>query len=392
MSTALLYLFLAAATGMPQSNLEAKIEVSILRPSTLDAVFGEVEVEADVHSDRKIVRVELFVDGRPAGSLTHPPYRFEVDVGQDNIEHRFQVVATGELGTKGTSTIVTPRIRVDEEVNVELQQLYATVTSDGRRVLDLDEGDFQVFDNGKRQSLVTFARGDLPLTAVLLLDCSISMQGGRLESGLKGAEAFVSNMRPLDEAMLMLFSDQLLHATAFTQKTDTLLEPLAGLQANGNTALNDHLYLAMKLLDARQGRRVVVLFTDGADLHSVLSMEEVLWKAQRSQALIYWLRLNEKGGHRDANFATAWRDAPSNQEELETLEKTVTLSGGRIANLNSVAEVEPAFRGILHELREQYVLGYYPSVVKNDGSWHEVKVRVERSGLKIRARDGYVDF
>ncbi len=388
MSAALLYLLLVT---MPQSNLEAKIEVMILKPSTLEAVFGEVEVEAEVHADRKILRVELFLDGKSAGAATRPPYRFRVDVGQDNVEHRFQVVATGELGTKGTSTIVTPRIRSDEEVNVELQQLYATATSGGQRVLNLTEESFRVLDNGKQQSLVTFARGDLPLTAVLLLDSSVSMRGGRLESGLKGAEAFVAHMRPLDEAMLMLFSDQLLHATAFTQKTDTLLEPLAGLEANGNTALNDHLYLAMKLLDARQGRRVVVLFTDGADLHSVLSMQEVLWKAQRSQALIYWLRLDEKGGHQEANFATAWRDAPSNQEELETLEKTVVLSGGRIANLTSVDEVEPAFREILRELREQYVLGYYPSVIKNDGSWHEVKVRVERSGVKIRTRDGYVD-
>jgi VWFA-related protein len=121
-------------------------------------------------------------------------------------------------------------------------------------------------------------------------------------------------------------------------------------------------------------------------------MQEVLWKAQRSQALIYWLRLDEKGGHSEANFATAWRDASENQEELETLEKAVVQSGGRIANLSFVAEVEPAFREILHELREQYVLGYYPSVIRNDGAWHEVKVRVERSGVKIRTRGGYVDF
>ena len=386
--TALVALLLLA---MPQPNLEAKIEVTIVKPQTLQAVFGKVDVEARVHSDRKVVAVELFVDDRSAGVLAAPPYRWHVDVGQQNVEHRFRVVARGELGTTGSSSIVTPRIRVDEEVHVELQQLYVTVSRADERVLDLREEDFRVFDNGSEQKLVTFARGDIPLTAVLLLDSSVSMKGERLASGLKGAEAFVASMKTLDEAMLMLFSDQLLHATPFTEKTDDLLEPLAGLEANGNTAINDHLYLALKLLDARQGRRVVVLFTDGADLHSVLGMEEVLWKARRSQALIYWLRL-EDGGKRYSSFATAWRDADANSAELEMLEETVKQSGGRIAALASVDEIEPAFREILRELREQYVLGYYPSTLKNDGSWHNVNVRVSRSGMKIRTRGGYVDF
>jgi Ca-activated chloride channel family protein len=377
--------------AMPQTNLEAKIEVAILQPSTLQAAFGDVDVEAQVHADRKILEVELFVDDRSRGLLDGPPYRWRVDVGQENVEHRFRVEARGELGTTGTSTIVTPRIRVDEEVNVQLQQLYVTVTRSDSRVLDLSEHDFRVFDNGRREPLVTFARGDVPLTAVLLVDSSVSMKGERLASGLRGAEAFVASMKPLDEAMLLLFSDQILHATAFTQQTDALLEPLAGLEADGNTAINDHVYLALKLLDARQGRRVVVLFTDGADLHSVLGMEEVLWKARRSQALIYWLRLDE-GGSRYTSFATAWRDAPANRAELERLEESVIQSGGRIATLTSVNAIEPAFREILLELREQYVLGFYPSSVRNDGSWHHVNVRVERSGMKVRARGGYVDF
>lgn len=386
--TPVLALFLLA---MPQTNLEAKIEVTIAKPMTLQAVFGEVDVEAQVHSDRTILEVELFVDDRSVGILEKPPYRWRVDVGQDNVEHRFLVEARGEFGTKGRSTIVTPRIRVDEEVNVELQQLYVTVTHGDRRVLDLTEGDFRIFDNGRQENTVTFARGDVPLTAVLLVDSSISMKGERLAAGLQGAEAFVKSMKTLDEAMLMLFSDQLLHATAFTESSDDLLAPLAGLEANGNTAINDHLYLALKLLDARQGRRVVVLFTDGSDLHSVLSMEEVLWKARRSQALVYWLRL-EEGGGKYTSFATAWRGAEANRAELDHLEETVVQSGGRIATLQSVAEVEPAFREIVRELREQYVLGFYPSSIKNDGSWHEVNVKVGRSGAKIRTRGGYVDF
>ena len=375
---------------MPQSNTEAEISVLIREPSTLQAVFGPIDVVADVQSDDAITDVELWVDGKSAGKRTAPPYRWQVDVGQENVEHDFKVVARSKIGLTGTSAIQTPRIQVDDEVAVELQQLYVTVADSGERVLDLNEADFRVLDNGREQDLVTFARGELPLTAVLLLDSSESMKGERLSAALSGAESFTRNMAELDEASLMLFSDQLLLSTPFTNSADVLLEPLSGLQAGGNTALNDHLYLALKLLEARQGRRVIVLFSDGADVHSVLNMEEVLWKARRSQTLVYWIHLQE--GRGTQSFSTAWRNATANQEELDQLSEVVEQSGGRITILDQVEQIEPAFREILRELREQYALGYYPSQSRGDGAWHSVDVRVSRPGVKVRTRGGYVDF
>ena len=98
--------------------------------------------------------------------------------------------------------------------------------------------------------------------------------------------------------------------------------------AGGGTALNDHLYLALKLLDSRQGRRVVVLFTDGADLHSLLSMRDVLWKAQRSQAVIYWIFLREEQKSGPPQFATALRGFEDNLEEFRLLRRAVNQSGG----------------------------------------------------------------
>lgn len=387
MSHTLLWLLLSL---FPEPALAANVEVVILKPSSLDAVFGEVVVEAEVHAPHEVAQVELLVDGRVVDSRTEPPWRFTVDVGQENVAHRFEVYAYDPEGAVGRSEITTPRIHIDEELQVELQQLYVTASYDAGRVIDLAQTDFRVLDNGVEQKLVTFGRGDLPLTAVLLLDSSESMRGERFEAALRGAEAFGSDMRELDEAALMLFSDQLLRATPFTNDASELLAPLAGVKAGGNTAINDHLYLALKLLDTRQGRRAVVLFSDGADLHSVLGMEEVLWKARRSQALVYWIRLEEKGG--SSSFATAWRDVEGNKRELDELEQAVGASGGRIVAVASVAEIEPAFREILRELREQYVLGYYPSDTHDDGSWHKIEVDVQRSGVDIRVREGYVDF
>lgn len=369
------------------------VDVTVLSPSGMEAVFGTVEVKADLFLDEgeQVDELVLIVDGKERGRLTQPPWRWQVSVGDENRAHVFRIEAKGPGGTR-IATVETPAIRVDEEVAVELQQLYVTVSRNDRRVLDLDESAFRIFDDGRGEDMVTFARGDVSLTAVLLLDSSESMRGDRLRSALQGSRSFVDGMKGNDEAMVMLFSDQLLRSTPFTQDGEVLRSSLDGARASGNTAVNDHLYLGLKLLDERQGRRVVVLFTDGADLHSVLDMEDVLWKARRSQALIYWLRLDD-GGNRYRSFSTAWRDADGNREELEALEKAVRQSGGRITELTSLDEVDGAFRDILAELREQYVLGYYPSKVANDGSWHDVDVRVPgRRDLKVRARDGYVDF
>ena len=397
-STGLWFLLVVVAVAVspvaaqpPADNDTPEIQVLINEPSSLEFVFGRVDVEAEVYSDREIIAVELFVDGRPAGKRAAPPYRFQVNVGEENLEHRFEVVATDATGATGRSRITTPAIEINEEYAVELQQLYVTVERAGDRVLDLGKADFRIFDDGKEEALVTFARGDVPLAAALLVDSSASMAGERLQAGLEGVEAFASGMKELDEVTLMLFSDQLLHSTPFTNDAGALLDPLAGgFEASGNTAINDHLYLALMRLDERQGRRVVVLFTDGADLHSVLSMEDVLWKARRSQALVYWLRYDDGSAHK--GFATAWRDGDSNEQELLWLEETVEQSGGRILEIDTVGEIAPAFAEIMSELREQYVLGYYPTTNKNDGGWHEVAVRVKRSGLKVRTRGGYVDF
>lgn len=372
----------------PQPLQAQDLSVMFFRPSTLDPIAGEVVVEVDVQAPEGVT-VDLFVDGARVGSKAVPPYTWIVDVGSENIEHRFKAVAVGHSGVTKTTSISTPAIRVDDSIDVNLRQLYVTVTRGDRRVLDLEESDFDVFDAGKRQEIVTFARGDVPITAALLLDASESMQGERFEAALRGGEAFARGMRDLDEAKLILFSDLMLESTPFTNEPSQLTAPLRGVEASGNTSVNDHLYLALRLLDVRQGRRVVVLFTDGADLHSVLPMSDVLWVARRSQALIYWIRLEE--GEPPLPFSTAWRDADGNAVEVAMLEKAVRESGGRIELIHEVSAVESAFRGIMEELRSQYVLGYYPSNDSNDGRWREVEVGVGHRNLDVRARGGYLD-
>jgi Ca-activated chloride channel family protein len=366
----------------------AQVAVSILSPSADQPVFGALEVKVGVQSREPIDRVEVFVNGELKGSSTAPPYRIRVDVGEDNVRREFRAVAYTKSGATGADVLVTNPVQIMDELDLKLRALFVSVTQDGQRTLSLTQEDFQIFDNGVPQEIVTFGRDELPLTAVLLLDTSESMREKEIEAIRRGAKAFLDGMKPADEAMVALFSDRLLRLTPFTADKAVLASTLGGVKSAGGTAVNDFLYLSLKALEMRQGQRVVVLFSDGSDVHSVLPAADVLWKARAGQALIYWIQL----GGKHQSFTSSWRDYTANDREYEDLEKAVRESGGRILPIERVGELEHAFVTILRELREQYALGYYPSNAKGDGKWHKIDVRVRGFGEKVRHREGYADY
>ncbi len=364
------------------------IDLFVRSPRDGQVVFGEIDVEIEVLSAAPVAEITITLDGEPAARLTAEPYRTRIDVGQDNRTHTFEITATDIHGESISQRIVTGTLAVNEAIDLELQQLYVTVTRGGDPVLDLDLGAFDVEDDNHRQKLVTFERGDVPLTAVLLVDSSHSMKGEALQSALAGAQAFVTSMAKLDQAKVVVFSDRLLAATPFTGEPEAVSQGLAGVEASGGTAVHDHLYLALKQLDGRQGRQVIVLLSDGIDGESVLDMADVAWKAGRSPSLIYWIRPSSS---KNNSHFSIWRDTETSRQEFDRLEQVVRNSGGRIREIDHIGQAPDAFREILRELREQYVLGYYPSLNHNDGAWHEVKVKVRAPGVRVRTRGGYVD-
>ena len=135
-------------------------------------------------TEEPIRRVDFFVDGELAGSLDRAPFHLEVPVGEQNADREFRVEAHGAWGGFGEARVTTQRVEIEDEFEVALKQLFVTVDQGNRRVLDLGRENFTVFDGGVRQNLVTFERGDVPITAVLLLDASESMKGRYLEAAL----------------------------------------------------------------------------------------------------------------------------------------------------------------------------------------------------------------
>jgi len=236
---------------------------------------------------------------------------------------------------------------------------------------------------------VTFERGDVPLTAILLLDSSASMRGGPLAAALAGARAFAAGMAPLDEAELVLFSDQVIAQSAFGSDPEALVAGLSGAEARGGSAIHDHLLLSLLELERRQGRRVVILLSDGVDVDSVLGTAELEAVAGRSPALLYWIRLGHEAA--GARFRSVWRDFAGHAAELAGLERLVAMSGGRVLDIARPEQAQEAFGEILAELRRQYVLSWYPRGLRHDGSWRPIRIEVDRPGVELRAREGYFD-
>ena len=283
-------------------------EIEIVHPPAGQALFGPQEIRVEVRSPKSVEsltveRLTVEVDGTVVATLSAPPYLTTADFGDENRDHEILVVAYLRSGATARARLLAPALRIDDEIDLDLQQLYVTATGRGkRRVLDLEAADFVLTDEGVAQEIVTFERGAIPFTAVLMLDGSQSMLGRRLELALAGARSFVAGIREFDEARLLVVADRLLEVSPFVGRGEPLAEALEGTAATGGTALYDYLFLAFKSLERRQGRRVVILLSDGSDVHSAISMDELRESLRRGETLIYWLRLRETETERERVF------------------------------------------------------------------------------------------
>jgi len=384
----LLLSLLLWASGVP--SVAAAPSVRIISPPPNQPLFGEVEIRAQV-TGATVSRVEFYVDSLRVGVAEAPPWRIVVDVGQQNADHSIEVVAYGPSGVIGSANLRALPLQIDDEIEVGLQQLYVVVDRGGQRASDLKREDFTILDDGVPHEIITFERGEIPFTAVLLVDSSTSMSE-RLRTAVDGAKTFVGGMKRLDEAKMILFSDRILLETPFTSVPSIVTLGLSGVEAQGGTALNDALYLGLKRLEGRQGRKVVVLVSDGVDIESVLTMEQVQKIARQNQAVLYWLRLRRLDeALPKTEIFSAWRDGEGHRKELELLKSAVLESGGRVETLDNLEQIQTALQALLRELREQYVLGYYPSQSKGRGTWHDLELRVRGDGLQVRTQEGYLE-
>lgn len=292
------------------------------------------------------------------------------------------------------------------KVNVDLVMLPVTVTdNDGRPITGLKQENFRIYDNGKEQRTLYFNTEDVPISMGLVLDRSGSM-AEVIDEVYKAAYQSVEASKPGDDFFLVTFNDEPRLEQDFTADLGLLRERLRTSKASGQTALYDAIDMALDLLnEARNERKALLVITDGDDNNSQSSFREVLQRAAEEDVLLYTIGLFKRrpdarrnwpliGGIRRL-FEMGASLGDNHRALKKRLKKLSEATGARAYFPRTPKECELANIAIAEELRQQYILGYYPKTERSEGNWHTIEVRLQPSTqplpkhLMVRTRPGY---
>jgi len=272
-------------------------------------------------------------------------------------------------------------------VGIEVINLNVSVTdSRNRYVTNLGMEDFAVFEDGVRQQLTLFTHENLPISMVVMIDTSASMDT-KIESARKAAIRFIGTLREFDYAQIVQFNDRATVLQAFTEDHALLESAINRSDTRGPTALHNALYISLKDLQKQKRagelrRRAVVLLTDGEDTASLVTDEQVLDLAKKSEINIYSISL------RAARVQA--RDRLSFSQAAHLLTALSRETGGQVHFPNSIAELDFVYDRIAEELRTQYSIGYQSANARRDGKWRRIVVRTPtKDSLHIRHKLGY---
>jgi Ca-activated chloride channel family protein len=273
-----------------------------------------------------------------------------------------------------------PTIKVD----VKLVNVFVTVTDGGGApVAGLGKDNFEVQEDGKAQKISVFDKESaLPLSIVLDIDTSLSTRKD-LPLELSSARRFVhAILRPVDGLALYGFNEYVDQVVPFTSDANRIDHGIDRMRLGSATALYDALYVGAQALDRRQGRKVMVVITDGGDTVSKVDYQGALRAAQEAEAIVYSIIIVPIE-------ASAGRDTGGEHALIQLSADT----GGRYFYATSTAQLDEAFRQISDELRTQYLLAYYPSDRFSGSDYRRIQVSLTgspaSSSFNIRNRTGY---
>jgi Ca-activated chloride channel homolog len=264
--------------------------------------------------------------------------------------------------------------------DTRLVVLHASVVDkSGKLVTNLPQNSFKVFENGAEQQIKIFRREDVPVSLGLLIDDSGSMRDKRAKVAA-AAVALVKASNPQDEVFIVNFNDEAYLDVPFTSDLAKLEEGLARIDSRGGTAMRDAISMSIDYMKqkAKKDKKVILIITDGNDTASVETLEKTVAKARQSEVLIYAIGILSEEEPRESKKA---------QRALKALTET---SGGMAFYPKQLPEVEKLSVQVAHEIRNQYIIAYSPTIQELDGSFRQIRVTVNGPGRpQVRTRNGY---
>jgi Ca-activated chloride channel family protein len=265
------------------------------------------------------------------------------------------------------------------KTGTQIVSLFVTVADATRRLVPgLTQEEFDVFDNEKPQSIIFFQNEIQPITVVVMLDTSGSMTL-TLDLLRQAAEQFLIRLLPADRGRVGAFNDKIQFSSRFTNDRDQLVTDVKNLDYGNGTRLWDAVGASLDELKAVEGRRVILVFTDGDDTASRLGQGTIVERARAEEVMIYAIGLESSY----FNGQHMVRSKPDSG-----LRRIADETGGGYFELKKSSELASTFTKVAQELHSQYVIGFAPTQL--DNRVHKLAVKMKQPGMTARARRSYV--
>lgn len=363
--------FVAAADSPPP------LSVRITSPMGRTGEPGTVRIVAQVRATPGVTlqSVQFWVDGTLLATVSDPPYATSWDDVNPFNPNEIKVAATDSLGNTVTDAVTLQPFEITDISEVTRVLVEASVQDkSGRFVRALSGRDFEVCEDGVPQALDLAGEEDQPATFALLVDSSQSM-ARRIDFVRDTARRLVGFLRPRDRMMVVPFSRTLEPVTGPTNDHATVLDAIGSITSSGGTAILDCLKQLASRMDRLEGRRAIVLITDGYDEHSQTAFDDALKAVKAAQATVYVVAIGGVAGI-----------SLKGERFLRALAKE---TGGRIFLPSREEELESVHVSLSSDVQNRYLLSYTPSNQAIDGKWRAITVTVPDPGYKVRARAGY---
>jgi Ca-activated chloride channel homolog len=345
--------------------------IRITAPAADEFVAGRTTITAEVKAERAadVDRVEFLVNDKVVFVDREAPYACVYDFGEESKAWVIRALAYHVEGFSVSSVVVTRKITISafEEVNRVL--LWITVTDKADRLVSaLKQEDFQVLEDGAPQEIREFTLEERPITMAIVLDSSGSMRD-QLRDVHEAAASFVETLRPVDRAMVIDFDDKVFLLQDLTSDQVQLKEAVMSTEALGSTALYDALHAAFRRFQGIEGRKAIVLLSDGDDSSSQFGYERILEEAKAGNVLIYCIGLGDV--------------------RKSILKEFAETTGGRAYFVSKATELKEVYQRIAEELRLQYYIAYATSNKVWNGRFIKLEVKGRHPDWTVRARRGY---
>lgn len=331
---------------------------------------SRIRLRVDIPAEESLVGVDLYAGEHLFATLQEAPFTYPMP--DLNGAPFIRALGRLESGAQAEDVVFLSREPL-EEIDVDLVQLYTSVTdADNRPVLGLPVTSFQIFEDDEAVTIERFDTVEnLPINVTLLMDVSQSMRR-RMEIVTTSALRFFEQvLTPKDQASVMIFNDDIRRLVPFTADVNHLRYGAAGQKARGSTRLHDSLVYSLHGFGGRDGKKAMVLLSDGEDVDSDFQFRQVLQLALRSGVAVYPIGL-----------------ALQHEETRANLEQLARETGGRFFIISVPSELEQVYRQIEQDLRSQYLLTYRPPTDKARVDFRKVKVEVDGDS-KARTIYGY---